>query len=84
MTDVIRKVCLKTIKRSDLAILCDHRDIWIHIKCNDLDKLDYEMLKGTADPWFLFLALCKFYLSGKAKEKAKETIVTPTNLFQTP
>ena len=40
------------------------------------------MLKRTADPWLLFLALCKFYLSGKAKEKAKEMITTPTNLFR--
>ena len=48
MTDIC-KVCLKTVKRSDMAIFCDHGDNWIHIKCNSLDKLDYEMLKITAD-----------------------------------
>ena len=48
MTDIC-KVCLETVKRSDMAILCDQCDKWIHIKCNSLDKLDYEMLKSTAD-----------------------------------
>ena len=40
---------IKTVKRSDMAILCDHCDNWIHIKCNNLDKLDHEMHKSTAD-----------------------------------
>ena len=49
MTDIC-KVCLKTVKISDMVILCDHCDNWIHIKYNNLDKLDSEMLKSTADP----------------------------------
>ena len=49
MTDLC-KVSLKTVKRPDMAILCEHYDNWIHIKCNNLDKLDHEMLKSTADP----------------------------------
>ena len=51
MTDIC-KVYLKTVKRCDMAILCDHCDNWIHIKYNNFDKLDYEMLKSTADLWF--------------------------------
>ena len=80
MTD-ISKVYLKTVKRSDMAILCDYCDNWIHIKCNNLDKLDYEMLKSIAGPWFCnsctssILPFCNRY------GKAKETITTPTNLF---
>ena len=38
MTDIC-KVCLKTVKRSDIAVLCDHCGNCIHIKCNNLDKL---------------------------------------------
>ena len=49
MTDIC-KVYLKAVKRSEMAILYDHCDNWIHIKFNNLDKLDYEMLKSTADP----------------------------------
>ena len=45
-------VCLKIVNRSDNAILCDQCDNWISIKCNNQDKLDYEMLKRTEDLWF--------------------------------
>ena len=41
----IGKVCPKTVKRSDKAIVCDHCDNWTHIKHNNLDKFDYESLK---------------------------------------
>ena len=51
MNDIC-EVCLKTVKRSDKAILCDRCDNWIHIKCNCMDKLDYEMLKSAKNPWF--------------------------------
>ena len=44
----ICKVYLKTVKRSDMAILCGHCDNWIYVKCSNLDKLGYEMLKSTA------------------------------------
>ena len=65
----ICKVCLKTVKISDKAILCDHYDHWIHIKCDNIDKLDYEMLKTTTDPYSVFLSLRTFYLSANDIEK---------------
>ena len=43
MTDIC-KFFLKTVKRSDKAIARYHCDNWIHTECNNLDKLDYEML----------------------------------------
>ena len=58
MTDIC-KVCLEAVKRSDMAILCDQCDKWIHIKCNSLDKLDYEMLKSKVDPWFCITLIKK-------------------------
>ena len=80
MTDIC-KVCLKSVKRSDMAILCDHCDNWIHIKCNNLDKLDYEMLKSTADPWFCITCIPIFYLSAIDVEKIKKHLTTTINLF---
>ena len=64
-----------------MAILCDHCDNWIHIKCNNLDKLDYEMLKSTADPWFCISCTSNILPFCNRHGKAKETITTPTNLF---
>ena len=60
MTDIC-KVCLKTVKRSDMAIHCNDCDSWIHIKCNNLDKFDYEML--AVDCRSVFLVLRISYLS---------------------
>ena len=80
MTDICN-VSLKTVKRSDMAILCDQCDNWIHIKCNNLDKLDYEMLKSTADPWFCISCTSNILPFCNRHGKAKETITTPTNLF---
>ena len=61
-----------------MAILCDHCDNWIHIKCSDLDKLDYEMLESTADPWLCIsctLNILPFYnRHGKAKIKIIKNI----------
>ena len=49
MTDIC-KFCLKAVKRSDMTILCDNSGNWTHIKCNNLDTLDYEMLEIADDP----------------------------------
>ena len=80
MTDIC-KVCLKIVKISDMAILCDHCDNWIHIKCNNLDKLDYEMLKSTADPWFCISCTSNILPFRNRHGKAKETITPPIKLF---
>ena len=77
----ICKVCLKTVKRSDMAILCNHCDNWIHIKYNNLDKLDYEMLKTTTELWFCISYTSNILSFCNRHRKAKETITTPTNLF---
>ena len=79
MTDIC-KVCLKSVKISDMAILCDHCDNWIHIKCNNLDKLDYEMLKSAADPWFCIICTSNILPFCNRHEKSKET-TTLINLF---
>ena len=77
----ICKVCLKTVKRSDMAILCDHCDYWIHIKCNNLVKIDCKMLQNTADPWFCISCASNILSFSNRHGKAKETITPTTNLF---
>ena len=78
----ICKVCLKTVKRSNIAIFCDHCDSWIQIKCNNLDKLDYKIIKSAAE-----LLLCTFSCTSNILpfcnrlRKAREKISTPASLF---
>ena len=80
MTDIC-KVCLKTVKRFDKVVLCDRCDNWIHIKCNNLDKFDCEMLKSTANPGFCISCTSNMLPFWNTHRKARETITTPTNLF---
>ena len=46
------KICLKSVHSNHKAIQCDNCDNWIHIKCNKLESVDYELLKGKNLPWF--------------------------------
>ena len=44
--------CEKIIKSCDKAICCDLCSKWIHIKCNNLNDLDYEYLKSNDETWY--------------------------------
>ena len=37
------------------AICCDHCNQWVHIKCNDLNDLDYDLLKSKNEFWYCIL-----------------------------
>ena len=39
--------CETIVKTCDKAICCDLCSKWIHIKCNNLNDLDYEYLKSN-------------------------------------
>ena len=62
----------KSVKRSDMAVLCDHWDNWIHIKCNNLDKLGYEMLKRAVDLFNLHIKYFTFLCNRHEKPKKKQ------------
>lgn len=70
------------IKRSDKAIDRYQRDNWIHVKCNNLDKFDYEMLKNIEEPWFCISCTSK-YLTFCNRNNCLSTkiIAASTNLF---
>ena len=34
------------------SIFCDLFKLWIYIKCNNLNKVDYQYLSGCNDPWY--------------------------------
>ena len=73
MTDIC-KVCLKAVKISDMAILCDHCDNWIHIKCNILINLIMKCLKVQWTRDSVFLAFRIFYPSAIGMEKLKKQL----------
>ena len=46
------KLCPKNVSDNDHAILCDLCQIWVHIKCNHLNYIDYKYLQGCNEPWY--------------------------------
>ena len=46
------KICNKNVNDNDHAIQCDICDFWVHIKCNNLNYIDYKYLQGNNDPWY--------------------------------
>ena len=42
----------KLVKNRDKAICCDLCIKWIHIRCNNLNDLDYEYLKNNDKTWY--------------------------------
>ena len=46
------KLCPKNVSDNDNAILCDLCQTWIHIKCNQLNYIDYQYLQGCSEPWY--------------------------------
>ena len=48
-------VCKKRVLNQHKAIYCDHCYQWVHIKSNNLNDLDYNLLKSKNENWYCIL-----------------------------
>ena len=46
------KICAKNVQDKDKAVQCDLCELWIHIKCNKLNYLDYRYLQNCDESWY--------------------------------
>ena len=47
------KICAKNVSEKFKAVHCDLCEIWVHIKCNNLNYLDYRYLqKKSNESWY--------------------------------
>ena len=46
------KICPKNVQDKDKAVQCDLCELWIHIKCNNLNYLDYRYLQNCDESWY--------------------------------
>ena len=46
------KICNTNIKDKDSAAQCVICQFWVHMKCNNLNHIDYKYLQGSRDSWF--------------------------------
>ena len=45
-------ICSKAVANNNQAIKCDKCNLWIHIKCNKINKQTYNYLKSDSSHWF--------------------------------
>ena len=46
------RICTKNVHDKDKPVQCDLCELWIHIKCNNLDYLDYKYLQNCDESWY--------------------------------
>ena len=61
-------ICNKSVKND--AIFCNLCELWVHPKCNYLDKNDFSKLSESneAETWFCFKCNCIIFPFNSAKE----------------
>ena len=48
-------ICKKSVLNQHKAICCNRCNQWVHIKCNNLNDLDYNLLKSKNENWYCIL-----------------------------
>ena len=46
------RTCAKYVYDKDKAVKCDLCELWIYIKCNNLNYLDYKYLQNIDESWY--------------------------------
>ena len=46
------RICAKNVHDKDKAVQCDLCELWIHIKCNKFNYLDYRYLQNCDESWY--------------------------------
>ena len=59
------KICHVNANNKDSAAQCDNCQSWVHIKCNNLNHIDYKYLQGSNDPWYCLSCCSNIFPFGK-------------------
>ena len=46
------RICEKNVSDKDKAVQCELCELWVHIKCNNLNYLDYGYLQNSNESWY--------------------------------
>ena len=56
------KICTKNVSEKVKAVQCDLCELWVHIKCNNLNYLDYKHLQNSNESWYCIECCSKVFL----------------------
>ena len=72
------KICAKNVQDKDEAIQCNICELWIHIKCNNLNYLDYRYLQNCDESWYC-IACCSTIFPFNSLSSNKKFLACCTN-----
>ena len=72
------KICAKNVPDKDKAVQCDICELWIHIKCNNLNHLDHRYLRHCDESWY-YIECCSTIFSFKSLSSNKNFLAWSTN-----
>ena len=55
----------KPTRGNENSLQCNLYETWIHLKCNDLNFIDYEKLQNQTEPQYCFCFNCTIFPFGK-------------------
>ena len=64
-----RSIFTKAIGDNHNYIYCDKCNLWVNMKCNNLNFRDYQYLNGNDDPWFCLKCNSELFPFGTLNNK---------------
>ena len=55
------KICAKSVSENVKAVQCDLCELWVYIKCNNLNYLDYRYLQNNDESWYYIECCCTIF-----------------------
>ena len=62
-------ICVIAIGDKEDSIYCDKCNLWVQIKCNNLNYIDYKYLSANGDPWFCLQCNSQLFPFGNLDHK---------------
>ena len=72
------KICAENVHDKNKAVQCDLCELWIHIKRNNLNYLDYRYLQNCDESWYC-IECCSTIFSFNSLASNKNFLVCCTN-----
>ena len=72
------RICVKNVSDKDKAVQCDLCELWVHIKCNNLNYLDYRYLQNSNKSWYC-IECCSTIFPFNSLSSSKSFLACCTN-----
>ena len=73
-------ICTKAIGDNDNSLYCDKCKLWVHIKCNNLNFIDYQYLNGNDGAWFCLRCNSELFPFGTLNNKTLNQYINSSNI----